>query len=120
MHRLLASIAHKKRLLDRLRSLSAAAVVELQKECDIELTYTSNALEGNPLTFRETAEVIGAGTTINRKRLKPHLEAIGHYDAVLWMRRQAAQPVPVNETVIRELHRRIVAHCDPDIAGVYA
>lgn len=120
MHALLQSIAHKKQLLDRLRPLSPAAVVELQKESDIELTYTSNALEGNPLTFQETAEVIGAGATINRKRLKPHLEAIGHHDAVLWMRRQAAQPIPVTEAVIRELHRRIVAHSDPDIAGVYA
>jgi cell filamentation protein, protein adenylyltransferase len=120
MHALLQSIAHKKQLLDRLRPLSSAAVLELQAACDIELTYTSNALEGNPLTCRETAEVIGSGATINHKRLKPHLEAIGHYDAVLWMHRQAAQQIPVTETVIRELHRRIVAHSDPDIAGTYA
>ena len=95
-------------------------MLELQKECDVELTYTSNALEGNPLTCRETAEVIGNGATIGRKRLKPHLEAVGHYDAVLWMRRLAAQQSPVTEAMIRELHRRIVAHSDPDIAGVYA
>jgi Fic family protein len=120
MHVLLESIAHKKQLLDRLRPLSPAAVLELQKECDIELTYTSNALEGNLLTFRETAEVIGNGATIGRKRLKPHLETIGHYDAVLWMRKQAAQAMPVTETIIRELHRRIVAHSEPAIAGVYA
>src|SRR5690242_1999857 len=109
MHVLLQSIAHKKQLLDRLRPLSPAAVLELQKECDIELTYTSYALEGNPLNFQETAEVIGNDATIGRKRLKPHLEAVGHYDAVLWMRKQAAQQIPVTETVVRELHRRIVA-----------
>jgi Fic family protein len=120
MHALLESIAHKKKLLERLRPISPAAVQELQKECDIELTYTSNALEGNSLTFREIAEVIGNGTTIGRKRLKPHLEATGHYDAVLWMRKQAAQAAPVTEAVVRELHRRIVAHSDPEIAGVYA
>jgi Fic family protein len=119
MHTLLESIAHKKQLLERLRLLSPAAVLELQKECDIELTYTSNALEGNPLTFQETAEVIGNGATIGRKRLKPHLEAIGHYDAVQWMRKQAAQATPVTEAIIRELHRRIAAHSDPDIAGIY-
>jgi cell filamentation protein, protein adenylyltransferase len=119
MYTLLASIESKKQLLVRLQPLSPAAVLEMQKECDIELTYTSNALEGNPLTFQETAEVIGNGTTIGRKRLKPHLEAIGHYDAVLWMRRLAVQEMPVTEGVVRELHRRIVAHSEPDIAGLY-
>jgi Fic family protein len=55
--KLIASIADKKAQLDRSRPLSAAVLAQLQKHYDVELTYTSNAIEGNTLTLRETAEV---------------------------------------------------------------
>jgi Fic family protein len=54
-------IERKKAQLDRLRPLPAGALAELQKYYDVELTYTSNAIEGNALTHRETAEVIEHG-----------------------------------------------------------
>jgi Fic family protein len=120
MDDLLASIARKKAQLDRLRPMSRDALRELQKYYDVELTYTSNAIEGNTLTHRETAEVIEHGITVGGKKLKEHLEAVDHYDAVLWMRDLAEQPTPVGENVVRELHRRIVARSEPDIAGVYS
>src|SRR5450631_3415855 len=90
-------IAVKKAELDRLRPLSAGALRQLQKYYDVELTYTSNAIEGNTLTLRETAEVIEHGITVGGKRLKEHLEAVDHYAAILWMRELAAQPTPVGE-----------------------
>lgn len=120
MDALLASVARKQAQLDKLRPLSPGALRHLQKHYDIELTYTSNAIEGNTLTLRETAEVIEHGITVGGKRLKEHLEAVDHYDAVLWMRNLAAQTIPVGETVVRELHRRIVARSEPDIAGIYS
>ena len=120
MDTLLAQIAAQKAGLDRLRPVSAAALRHLQRYYDVELTYTSNAIEGNTLTLRETAEVIEHGITVGGKRLKDHLEAVDHYDAVLWMREIAAQTAPVTETVVRELHRRIVARSEPDIAGIYS
>jgi len=120
MDDLLSSIAKRKAELDTARPLAADALRRLQKHYDIELTYTSNAIEGNTLTLRETAEVIEHGITVGGKRLKEHLEAVDHYDAVLWMRELAAQATPVGETVIRELHRRIVARSEPDIAGIYS
>lgn len=120
MDRLLAAIAAKKAQLDRLRPLSAAALAGLQKHYDVELTYTSNAIEGNTLSHRETAEVIEHGITVGGKSLKEHLEAVDHYEAVLWMRGVAAQPAPVGEATVLELHRRIVARSRPDIAGAYS
>jgi Fic family protein len=92
----------------------------MQKYYDVELTYTSNAIEGNTLTHRETAEVIEHGITVGGKKLKEHLEAVDHYDAVLWMRDLAAQAAPVSENVVRELHRRIVARSEPEIGGIYS
>jgi Fic family protein len=117
MDALLASIRAKKQQLDQLRPISAAALAGLQKYYDVELTYTSNAIEGNTLTHRETAEVIEHGITVAGKSLKEHLEAVDHYDTVLWMREQAAQSATIGEDTVRELHRRIVARSQPEIAG---
>ncbi len=120
MDDLLASIAERKTRLATLRPVAAEALRGMRKHYDVELTYTSNAIEGNTLTLRETAEVIEHGITVGGKKLKDHLEAVDHYDAVLWMRTVAANPEPVGENIVRELHRRIVARSEPDIAGIYS
>ena len=114
------SIKKKKARLDELRPLSHGALIALQKSYDVDLTYTSNAIEGNTLTLRETAEVIEHGITVGGKSLRDHLEAVDHYDAVLWMRELAGQSAQIGETTVRELHRRIVARSQPEIAGIYS
>lgn len=113
-------ISAKKALLDQIRPLSSDAVAQLQKYYDVDLTYSSNALEGNTLTLRETAEVIEHGLTVGGKPLRDHLEAVDHYDALQWMHRLAADTVPIGDELIREMHRRIVARSQPGIAGLYS
>jgi Fic family protein len=117
---IIASIEQKKARLDSLRPLSAPALAQLQKHYDVDLTYTSNAIEGNTLTLRETAEVIEHGITVGGKSLRDHLEAVDHYEALLWMRDLAAATTAVDDNVVCELHRRIVARSQPDIAGIYS
>ena len=106
--------------LDRSSPLSTAALAQLQKHYDVELTYTSNAIEGNTLTLRETAEVIEHGITVGGKSLRDHLEAVDHYQALQWMRRTAAAATALGEDTVRELHRRIVARSQSEIAGQYS
>ena len=113
-------IERSKAELDRMRPLSTAAFAQLQKHYDVELTYTSNAIEGNTLTLRETAEVIEHGITVGGKSLRDHLEAVDHYHALLWMRRTAAATTALGEDTVRELHRRIVARSQSEIAGRYS
>ena len=120
MDRLMASIQAKKAELDRLRPMSESALAQLRRYYDVELTYTSNAIEGNTLTYRETAEVIEHGITVGGKALKDHLEAVDHYQAVLWMRDVAAGGASIDEGTVCELHRRIVARSQPGIGGVYS
>ncbi len=84
--------------------------MQLQKHYDVDLTYTPNAIEGNTLTLRETAEVIEHELTAGGKRPRDHLEAVGHYDALIFMRARAGSTAPVDEALVCELHRRIVAH----------
>jgi Fic family protein len=110
-----AQIALQKLILDQLRPLSRDALAQLQKYYDVELTFTSNAIEGNTLTHRETAEVIEHGITVGGKPLRDHLDA-----AVQWMRELAAQSSPIEEDTIVELHRRIVARSQPEIGGIYS
>ena len=112
------SIAARKARLDALRPLRGESLEALRHHYDVELTYTSNAIEGNRLTYRETAEVIERGVTVGGKTLRDHLEAEDHYAAVQWMR-EAAAGGPLSEAVVTELHRRIVARSQPQIAGLY-
>src|SRR5665213_2898371 len=120
MEELLRSIAARKDRLDHLRPVSREALLALQKSWDVDLTYTSNAIEGNTLTLRETAELIEHGITVGGKPLRDHLEVVDHYAAVLWMRELAAKDAPVDEAIVREMHRRIVARSQPEIGGVYS
>ena len=90
---LLRSIAAKKARLDTLRSLPAEALGRLEHYYDIELTYSSNAIEGNTLSAVETTLVIEKGITVGGKPLKDHLEALDHYDAIRYVRELArAEP----------------------------
>jgi uncharacterized membrane protein YcaP (DUF421 family) len=113
-------VTHRE-ILAALRSSGVANVEDAYAvvlESDVDLTYTSNAIEGNSLTLGETAEVIEHGVTVGGKSLRDHLEAVDHYDAVLWMRALAGSATPVDDAVVCELHRRIVARSQPKIAGV--
>ena len=120
MDEVLAAIAEKKARLDALRPLPRAALLSLQKSYDVDLTYSSNAIEGNTLTLRETAEVIEHGITVGGKPLRDHLEAVDHYDAVLWMREVAGREGALEEMTVRELHRRIVLRSQPEMGGIYS
>jgi cell filamentation protein, protein adenylyltransferase len=120
MHDLLKRIAAKKAELDRLRPLSPHGLGNLEHVHDLELTYTSNAIEGNTLTAAETTFVIEHGLTIGGKPLRDHLEAIDHYEAIRYVRGLARAPGPLSEAEVRNLHRLVVWRSRPDIAGRYA
>lgn len=120
MDALLARIADLKAELDALRPLVPEAIAQLRAHFDVELTYTSNAIEGNTLTLRETAEVIAHGVTVGGKPLRDHLEALDHHEALRWMREIATGDQPIDEATVCELHRRIVLRSQPEIAGLYS
>jgi Fic family protein len=114
------AITERKTELDHLRPLAGEALVRLRHYYDVELTYTSNAIEGNTLTARETAEVIEHGITVGGKQLRDHLEAQDHYAALGWMRELADKGEPLGELTVTELHRRLILRSQPEIAGMYS
>ncbi len=119
MHELLTAIAVKKERLNELRPLSAQAPSSLEHYYDIELTYTSNAIEGNTLSPVETTLVIEKGITISGKPLKAHLEALDHYDAIRYVRELARQDTPLTESDVRNLHKLVMQRSAPATAGRY-
>lgn len=120
LDQLLNSIRDKKARLDGLRPLSPEALARLEHYWDIELTYTSNAIEGNTLSPVETTLVIEKGITIGGKPLKDHLEALDHYDAIRYVRALAAETAALTELDVRNLHSLVVKRSIPKIAGQYA
>src|ERR1700759_5519050 len=117
MEQLRAIIAAKKAELDRLRGAAPRGLRNLEHAHDLELTYTSNAIEGSTLSAAETTLVIEQGITVGGKPLKDHLEAIDHFDALRYVRDLARETAPLNESDIRNLHRLVVQRSNPDIAG---
>jgi Fic family protein len=120
MDSLLEQIAAKKAQLDQLRALSPGGLGNFEHVHDLELTYTSNAIEGNTLSAAETALVIEEGITIAGKPLRDHLEAIDHDKAIGYVRAIARQTPALTESDVRNLHRLVVQRSQSEIAGRYA
>ena len=91
---LIRQIAAKKAELDGLRTRTPGGLTNFEHTQDLELTYTSNAIEGNTLTAVETTLVIEQGITIGGKPLKDHLEAVDHFEAIALCARARAPDTP--------------------------
>jgi len=119
--------ALKKRLnakleqLNKLRPLPPAAVKKLRQQFEIEMTYNSNAIEGNSLTLKETTLVINEGITIRNKPLKDHLEARNHYEALEFIADliEHGKQHTLSEQLIRTLHQLVVQETEREWAGKY-
>lgn len=114
------AITEKRARLDALRPLTARSVEVLDRWYDVELTFTSNAIEGSTLTRSETAVILEKGITVGGKPLKDHLEAVDHADALAFVRRLAQRDEPLREGDVREIHRLVLARSDAVEAGSYS
>ena len=116
----LQELSKKKALLDQYHPLPPELVKNLEDWFRVELTYTSNAIEGNTLTRRETALVLEKGLTVGGKSLREHLEASNHGAAIDWIRERIRQkPQTVGEREILEIHAMILKGNDDFNAGRY-
>jgi excisionase family DNA binding protein len=71
----------KKKQLNSYKPFQSELIKNLEDWFRIELTYTSNAIEGNTLTRQETAMVVEEGLTVQGKSLTEHQEAINLAEA---------------------------------------
>ena len=113
-------IEEKKRRLDALRPLAARSLAVLDAWYDVELTYTSNAIEGNTLTRSETAIVLEKGITVAGRPLKDYYEVVDHFDVVRFVRELAKQGRPVGEDDVCRIHAIVLTKSNPAEAGIYS
>jgi Fic family protein len=108
-------------LLNSYRPLPETAVRKLREQFGIEMTYNSNAIEGNSLTLRETFLVINEGLTIKGKPLKDHLEAKSHTEALEYLYEliDKDKRSTLSERLIRELNQLVMRDLDKEWAGRY-
>lgn len=119
MSDLLDELTAKKARLDKLQPLPEPQIKNLDEWYRVELTYTSNAIEGNTLSRRETALVVDKGLTIQGKSLIEHLEAVNHAEAVDFIRELATKTKPkdITKDTLLDIHRTILKRIDDSNAG---
>lgn len=109
----LPSLSHKKTQLDHHRPLPPALVKNLDDWFRVELTYTSNAIEGNTLTRNETALVIEKGITVGGKTLNEHLEAVNHAEAIEFVQALVGKThAELTLGNVLEIHRIVLQRID--------
>lgn len=113
-------LTKKNARLNQYRPLPPKLVQNLEQWFLIELTYTSNAIEGNTLTRRETAVVVEKGITVSGKSLVEHLEATSHAAALRGiMELVGGKTSDLSERTVLEIHKTILRGIDDGNAGHY-
>lgn len=118
---LLKRIDQKHGIIQLKRPLSKSLVEKLKEQFSIDLTYNSNAIEGNKLTLKETYLVINDGLTVKGKSLKDHLEAKNHHEAIhfLYDLIEHEKKHTICEQLIRSLQQLIIKDIEDREAGSY-
>ena len=108
-------------VLNRLRPINKTVLQKIKENFQVEMTYNSNAIEGNTLTQKETFWVINEGLTIKGKPLKDHLEAKNHKEALdfLYELIDKNKKNTISEYLIKQMHSLVVKDSDKNIAGNY-
>lgn len=111
----------KLKQLNSLRPLPKSAVKKLRDQFRIEMTYNSNAIEGNSLTLKETFLVINEGITVKGKPLKDHIEAKDHHQALAYLYEliEHGKKNTLSERLIKQIHTIIIKELDKEWAGRY-
>ena len=115
---LASRIMEKLERLNSVRPLPRSTLKSLREKLEVEMTYHSNAIEGNRLTLRETWLVLKKGMTIGGKSVEEHLEATNHREAMLLLENLAKSSRNVSETDVLKLHAVILDKIRSD-AGRY-
>lgn len=111
-------ILRKREALDKLRPFNQGALQKLEEVFRIEMTYNSNALEGNSLNLSETKLVLEEGITIGNKSLKEHLEVTNHSKAIDFVI-SLVNNSEIKETDVLNIHGIILDRIDPQNADFY-
>lgn len=115
---ILERIHKKKKRLDSLRPFPKIILSKLREYFTVEMTYNSNAIEGNSLSLAETRAVLEDGITIGGKSMREHLEVTNHKKAIDLVD-SLIRKKTITEADILEINAIILDRIIPDLAGFY-
>ena len=98
-------------------SIPKLTLQSFEQAFEIEYTHNSTAIEGNTLTLIETKVLLEDGISIGGKMLREIYEAVNHQKAFRHMKDCAATGKPLDECMIKEIHRQLMEHVRD--SGVY-
>jgi len=111
-------IVEKKKRLDSLRPFPKITLSKLREYFTVEMTYNSNAIEGNSLSLQETRAVLEDGITIGGKSLREHLEVTNHKKAIDFVE-SLLKKKTITEKDILDINALILDRILPNEAGFY-
>lgn len=114
-------LEEKLNILNSFRPINKTLLSKIKENFQVEMTYNSNAIEGNTLSKKETFWIIKEGLTIKGKSLKEHLEAKNHKEALdfLYELVEYNKKNTISEHLIKQMHSLVVKEADSEIAGMY-
>ncbi len=118
MQNILSEIEENKKKLSKLLKIDGNKK-ELYRWLKTELTYTSNAIEGNTLTRKETQLVIEDNLTSSSKSLKDYIEAVNHARAFDTIFELISNKCSIDEKTVLDIHKIILTGIDDMNAGFY-
>jgi Fic family protein len=80
----------------------------------LEWNFTSNSMEGNTLTKRETRTVMVGVIDINDKPIKDVIEIRNHNKVIITIMKIGKGELNVSEARIKEIHKGIMYEEDPE------
>lgn len=92
---------------------------QLYKWLKSELAYTSNNIEGNTLTRKETRLVIEEDITSSSKPFVHYQEAVNHAKAFDYIIDILKSKTSVTENVVLDIHKKLLSGIDDYNAGFY-
>lgn len=120
MNELLKKIEEKKKKLDSFKPFNSVIRKNIDDWLRIELTYNSNAIEGNTLTRIDTMLVVEKGITAKGKSLSEHQEAINHAKAFDYLLELVQKGIdrPLKQVVF-DIHSIILDRINDNYKGRY-
>ncbi|MBF0491658.1 MAG: Fic family protein [Deltaproteobacteria bacterium] len=120
MHSLLKQIDEKQRQLATFQPFTPSLQKNILDYARIELTYSSNAIEGNTLSLQETALVVEKGITVAGKTITEHLEAVNHASAFDYIcTLQNRNRKDLTEETLLKIHAHVLKGIGDSNAGIY-
>ena len=115
---LLSKIASKRNKFKKLFNYNKNRE-QLYKWLKSELAYTSNNIEGNTLTRKETRLVIEEDITSSSKPFVHYQEAVNHAKAFDYIIDLLKSDIELNENIVLAIHKRLLSGIDDYNAGFY-